>query len=212
MRSGERYHTDTARGAPVNDPIATHFERSLAALALAAGDAALRRDMVAVADRVTRALRGGHKLLIAGNGGSAADAQHIAAEIIGRYRLQRASWPAIALTTDSSALTAISNDYGFEAVFARQVQGLGQRGDVFWGLSTSGRSPNILAALAAARARGLVTVGFTGAAGTALAAHCDHLLVAPSDDTPCIQQIHITIAHAICDAVEQALAADDAVR
>lgn len=190
----------------MSDPIATHFDRSLAAMTRAAGDRALHATIHSIAEATIQALRDGRKLLIAGNGGSAADAQHIAAEIVGRYKLERRSWPALALTTDTSALTAIANDYGFEAVFARQVEGLGQRGDVFWGLSTSGRSPNILRAFEAARAQGLVTVGFTGLNGAAMAAQCDHLFVAPSDDTPCIQQIHLTAAHAICDCIEQALA------
>jgi len=150
-------------------------------------------------------LRGGHKLLIAGNGGSAADAQHIAAEIVGRYKKDRPAYAAIALTTDTSALTAIGNDFGFEQVFARQVEGLGRRGDVLLAISTSGRSANILAALKAARQHGLVTVGFTGGKGTGMAASCDHLLVAPSDDTAVIQQIHLTIAHGICDVIEQTL-------
>jgi len=188
-----------------NDPIAAHFRNSLAALSVAAADRALLATTHAIAAAAVEALRHGRKLLIAGNGGSAADAQHIAAEIVGRYKMERRAWPAIALTTDTSALTAITNDYGFEHVFARQVQGLGQRGDVFWALSTSGKSPNILAALRTAREQGLVTVGFTGAKGGALAAHCDHLLVAPSDDTPVIQQIHLMAAHAICDQVEHAL-------
>ena len=114
---------------------------------------------------IIAALRAGNKLLIIGNGGSAADAQHIAAEIVGRYKQDRPAYAAIALTTDTSALTAIANDYGFEQVFARQVEGLGQRGDVLLALSTSGRSPNILAALRTARERGLVTIGFTGSQG-----------------------------------------------
>jgi D-sedoheptulose 7-phosphate isomerase len=150
-------------------------------------------------------LRSGHKLLLVGNGGSAGDAQHIAAEIVGRYKRERPAYAAIALTTDTSALTAISNDYGFEQIFARQVAGLGRRGDILLALSTSGRSPNILAALQAAREHGLVTIGFTGTKGAAMAAACDHLLVAPSDDTPVIQQIHLAVAHGICDEVEQAL-------
>ena len=188
-----------------NDPIAAHFRNSLAALTAAASDPALLATTHVIAAAAVDALRQGRKLLIAGNGGSAADAQHIAAEIVGRYKMERRAWPAIALTTDTSALTAITNDYGFERVFARQVEGLGQRGDVFWGLSTSGKSPNILAALRAAREQGLVTVGFTGTKGKEMAAHCDHLLVAPSDDTPVIQQIHLMAAHAICDQVEHAL-------
>jgi D-sedoheptulose 7-phosphate isomerase len=188
-----------------NDPIATHFERSLTALMRATQDAALLATVRAIAAAIIAALRAGNKLLIIGNGGSAADAQHIAAEIVGRYKQDRPAYAAIALTTDTSALTAIANDYGFERVFARQVEGLGQHGDVLLALSTSGRSPNILAALRSARERGLVTIGFTGAKGEALGAHCDHLLVAPSDDTPVIQQIHLTIAHGICDEIEQTL-------
>ncbi len=158
-----------------------------------------------IANVISERLRAGNKLLIVGNGGSAADAQHVAAEIVGRYKRERPACAAIALTTDSSVLTAISNDYGFERVFVRQIEGLGVRGDVLLALSTSGRSPNILAALRAARTRGLVTIGFTGARGEAMGADCDHLLIAPSDETPIIQQIHLAVAHGICDALEQSL-------
>lgn len=158
-----------------------------------------------IAAVIIAALRSGNKLLIVGNGGSAADAQHIAAEIIGRYKQDRPGYAAMALTTDTSALTAIANDYGFEQVFARQIEGLGQRGDVLLALSTSGRSPNILAALRIARDRGLVTIGFTGSKGESFGALCDHLLVSPSDDTPVVQQIHLTIAHGICDEIEQTM-------
>jgi D-sedoheptulose 7-phosphate isomerase len=187
------------------DLVGAHLKRSLAALEQAAQDPAFLAAARGIAADLIAALRSGNKLLIIGNGGSAADAQHIAAEIVGRYKQDRPAYAAIALTTDTSALTAIANDYGFEQVFARQVEGLGQRGDVLLALSTSGRSPNILAALRAARARGLVTIGFTGAKGEALRACCDHLLVAPSDDTPVVQQIHLTIAHAICDEIEQTM-------
>src|SRR5206468_4377888 len=186
-----------------HDPITTHFERSRDAMARAAQDTALLASANAIAQAVTGALRSGCKLLLIGNGGSAADAQHIAAEIIGRYKKDRPGYAAIALTTDTSALTAITNDYGFEQVFARQVEGLGQRGDVLLALSTSGRSPNIIAALRSARQRGLVTVGFTGSKGQALGSLCDHLLMAPSDDTPVVQQIHLVVAHGICDEIEQ---------
>ena len=172
------------------------------------GDKALLAIAVTIATSTIKALRKGGKLLLAGNGGSAADAQHIAAEIVGRYKKERPAWPAIALTTDTSALTAITNDYGFEEVFSRQVQGLGQQGDIFWGFSTSGKSPNVLAALRTARERGLVTVGFTGTNGTSMGKHCDHLFVAPTDDTPVIQQIHLMAAHAICDQIEHALTDD----
>jgi D-sedoheptulose 7-phosphate isomerase len=185
--------------------IEAHLKQSLAALERANGDAAMLATAGTIADTVIAALAAGNKLLIIGNGGSAADAQHIAAEIVGRYKQDRPGYAAIALTTDTSALTAITNDYGFEQVFARQVEGLGQRGDVLLALSTSGRSPNILAALRKARERGLVTVGFTGTKGQTMSATCDHLLIAPSDDTPVIQQIHLAVAHGICEEIEQAM-------
>ena len=187
------------------DPIEAHLAQSLAALERATQDAAMLAASRQIAAVIIAALRSANKLLIIGNGGSAADAQHIAAEIVGRYKQDRPAYAAIALTTDTSALTAIANDYGFEQVFARQLAGLGQRGDVLLALSTSGRSPNILAALRSARERGLVTIGFTGSKGDALGALCDHLLVAPSDDTPVVQQIHLAVAHAICDEIEQAM-------
>jgi len=187
------------------DPIAAHLGQSLAALVRATQDAKLLATARGIAAAVIAALRSGNKVLLIGNGGSAADAQHIAAEIIGRYKQDRPGYAALALTTDTSALTAIANDYGFEQVFARQVEGLGRRGDVLLALSTSGRSPNILAALRKARELGLVTVGFTGLKGEALGALCDHLLVSPSDDTPVVQQIRLAIAHGICDEIEQTM-------
>jgi D-sedoheptulose 7-phosphate isomerase len=187
------------------DPIAAHLALSLAALERAVQDTQLRARAREIAATIIAALRSGNKILIIGNGGSAADAQHIAAEIVGRYKQDRPAYAAIALTTDTSALTAISNDYGFEQVFARQVAGLGRRGDVLLALSTSGRSLNILAALRTARERGLITIGFTGSKGEALGVVCDQLLVAPSDDTPIVQQIHLTLAHGICDEIEQAM-------
>jgi D-sedoheptulose 7-phosphate isomerase len=187
------------------DPIAAHLKLSRDALERAGSDANLLDTARKIADVIAASLRAGNKLLIAGNGGSAADAQHIAAEIVGRYKKDRPAYAAIALTTDTSALTAIGNDYGFEQVFARQLEGLGRRGDVLLALTTSGRSPNILAALKSARQHGLVTVGFTGAKGTGLAASCDHLLVAPSEDTAVIQQIHMAFAHGICEVIEHTL-------
>ena len=187
------------------DPIAAHLALSRDALERATQDAGLLDVARKIADVIASSLRGGNKLLLAGNGGSAADAQHIAAEIIGRYKKDRPAYAAIALTTDTSALTAIGNDYGFEQIFARQVEGLGRRGDVLLALTTSGRSPNILAALKTARQHGLITVGFTGAKGAGMAASCDHLLIAPSEDTAVIQQIHLTLAHGICDVIEQTL-------
>jgi D-sedoheptulose 7-phosphate isomerase len=187
------------------DPIAAHLKLSRDALERAGSDANLLDTARKIADVIAASLRAGNTPLIAVTGGSAADAQHIAAEIVGRYKKDRPAYAAIALTTDTSALTAIGNDYGFEQVFARQLEGLGRRGDVLLALTTSGRSPNILAALKSARQHGLVTVGFTGAKGTGLAASCDHLLVAPSEDTAVIQQIHMAFAHGICEVIEQTL-------
>ena len=183
--------------------IASSFAEHAAVLEAARGvlEPALER----TAAVLTQCLSHGGTVLACGNGGSAADAQHIAAEIVGRYRQDRPAYAAIALTTDTSALTAIANDYGFEQVFARQVAGLGRRGDALLALSTSGRSPNILAALATAREHGIVTIGMTGSRGERLGPLCDHLLVAPSEDTPVIQQIHLALAHGICEAIEQAM-------
>jgi D-sedoheptulose 7-phosphate isomerase len=190
-----------------HDPIAVHFQQSLDTLTAAASDAVLAAAMAKIADTVEQAFRAGHKVMLAGNGGSAADAQHIAGEFLSRLRFDRNPLPAIALTTDTSVLTAVGNDYGYEQVFERQVRGLGRAGDVFIGISTSGRSPNVLAAFKAARALGMTTVGFTGTAPGAadMRAVCDIVLAAPTPDTPLIQQIHITAAHAICEVVEQRL-------
>jgi D-sedoheptulose 7-phosphate isomerase len=151
------------------------------------------------------ALKNGHKLLVCGNGGSAADAQHIAAELVGRYETTRRSFPAIALTTDTSALTAISNDFGFEEVFARQVAGLAQRGDVLVAISTSGKSPNVLKAAATARELGCQTIALTGADGEPLASACDVSVGVPSDRTARVQEAHITIAHLWCEMVDAAV-------
>jgi D-sedoheptulose 7-phosphate isomerase len=189
-----------------NDPVAEHFRRSCEVLTCAADDAKLRTTIHAIAETITQAFQDGHKLLIAGNGGSAADAQHIAGEFLSRFNFDRNPLPAIALTTDSSVLTAIGNDYGFDRTFERQVRGLGKPGDVFIAISTSGRSPNVIAALKAAREVGLTTIGFTGSgANGVMQPLCDHCLAAPSAETPLIQQIHIVAAHAICGLVESSL-------
>jgi D-sedoheptulose 7-phosphate isomerase len=192
------------------DSIAGFFERSRDLAAMISTEAAFLATVAAIADRITAALQAGHKLLLAGNGGSAADAQHIAAEFLSRYSLNRQPLPAIALTTDSSALTAIGNDFGFDQIFARQVGGLGRPGDVFLAISTSGRSPNVLAALEAARAGGVATVGFCGSDSEAMRPLCDLLLVVPSAETALIQQIQLTAAHAICGRVERAMFATSA--
>ncbi len=186
--------------------IAGFFGRSLAALQAAANDAALLRLVAEIAQAIQASMRGGGKLLIAGNGGSAADAQHLAAEFLSRYLVDRRPLPALALTTDTSVLTAIGNDYGFEHVFERQVRGLGRPGDVFLAISTSGRSPSVLGALQTARDLGLVTVGFSGAAETPMRALCRHFLAVASQETAIVQQIHMVAGHAICALVERALA------
>jgi D-sedoheptulose 7-phosphate isomerase len=160
------------------------------------------RDIVEV---TATALDKGHKLLLAGNGGSAADAQHLAGEMLSRLNYDRAPAAAIALTTDTSVLTAIGNDYGYERLFERQILGLGRAGDVFIAISTSGRSANILRAIDAARQKQIVTVGLTGRTGGEMASRCDICLHAPSDSTPLIQQIHITAGHIICGLVEERL-------
>ena len=190
---------------PRQDAVQAFFRRSQQAVERATADAAFIAAVVAIAERIAGSLKNGGKVLLAGNGGSAADAQHIAAEFVGRFIADRAPLPAIALTTDTSAITAIGNDYGFELVFERQLRAIGRTGDLFVGISTSGRSPNILAALKAARELGIATVGFTRGAQTPMHALCDLVLGVSSDETALIQQIHITAAHAICHLVEREL-------
>lgn len=149
------------------------------------------------------ALTSGKKILICGNGGSAADAQHIAAELIGYYESQRKSWPAIALTTDTSALTAVSNDLGFEHVFARQVAGLAQAGDVLIAISTSGKSKNVLRALEQAKESGCNTILLTGASAQMLDSLCDVVVTVPATRTARVQEAHITIGHLWCELVDE---------
>lgn len=151
---------------------------------------------------ICRTLTAGNKILICGNGGSAADAQHIAAELVGRYERERQSWPAIALTTDTSALTALSNDYGYEQVFARQVEGLARKGDLLIAISTSGNSPSILRAVEKAKEIGCVTLGLGGSAGGKLVELCDQSLIVSSSRTSRVQEAHITIAHLWCEMVD----------
>ena len=186
-------------------PVIEYLAQSRNVVQAAIDDPDFAPTIAAIVDRVAAALAAGGKLLLAGNGGSAADAQHLAGEMIGRLNYDRAPAAAIALTTDTSALTAIANDYGYERVFERQVLGLGRAGDVLIAISTSGRSPNILRAIAAAREIGIVTVGFTGKTGGDMAAQCDLCLRAPSESTPLIQQMHITAGHVICGLVEERL-------
>ena len=164
----------------------------------------LAADIVAAAQTVVRALRRGNKILLCGNGGSAADAQHIAAELVGRFEVEREGLPAIALTTDSSALTSIANDCGFSMLFARQVAALATAGDVLLAISTSGNSANIVRAVEAAKHRGLTTIGLLGKGGGRLAELVDQALIVPASNTARIQEAHITIGHIVCEWVDRA--------
>jgi phosphoheptose isomerase len=164
----------------------------------------LAPSMDAIGQRLLAALRSGGKILLCGNGGSAADAQHIAAELVGRFAHARRGLPALALTTDSSALTSIGNDFGFEQVFARQVEALAREGDMLIGISTSGNSRNVIEAVRVARELGVTTIGLLGGSGGALKDLVDHALIVPSDDTPRIQECHILIGHIWCAMIDEA--------
>ena len=168
-------------------------------------DPLLLATLQAASQACIASLKQGGKVLLVGNGGSAADAQHIAGELVSRFAFDRPGLPAIALTTDTSILTAIGNDYGYERLFARQVQALGCAGDVLIAYSTSGKSPNILLALHEAREKGLCCVGFTGNRGGPMRDVCDHLLEVPSADTPKIQEGHLVLGHILCGLVETAM-------
>lgn len=173
-------------------------------LAMLADEALLAR-VEAAAEACIASLNNGGKILLAGNGGSAADAQHIAGEFVSRFAFDRPGLPAIALTTDSSILTAIGNDYGYDNLFARQVQAHARKGDVFIAYSTSGKSPNVIAALQEAKSRGVVCIGMTGNRGGPMAELCEYYLDVPSADTPKIQEGHAVLGHILCGLVEQAL-------
>ena len=189
--------------------IAEGSERKVAA-ALQDAIAALQQLIVrsdriaAAAALMTRSLREGGKLMFCGNGGSAADAQHLAAELLGRFLRDRAPMAALALTVDTSALTAIANDFGYEHVFSRQLRGLGRSGDTLIAISTSGKSRNVIEAIHAAREMGIFTVGLTGADGGAMRELCDVLIAVPAERTDQIQQLHITVGHILCGLVEDA--------
>ena len=167
--------------------------------------------MIEGANALITAYRAGHKALFFGNGGSASDAQHMAAEFLGRYLLERRPLPAVALSENTSSMTAIANDYGFEQVFSRQLQALGVPGDVAIGISTSGNSLNVVEAITSARKMGLHTIGLTGASGGKMRGLVDTLIAVPSAETPRIQECHILVGHALCDAVEQAMANSQAL-
>lgn len=166
-------------------------------------DLALQQTVENIATCCVAALRNGGKILFAGNGGSAADSQHLAAELVSRLRYDRPALASVALTTDTSALTAIGNDYSFENLFSRQVNAIGSKGDVLIGISTSGKSPNILKALDAARAKGITTIGFSGQSAPLMAERCDWLMSVPSRETAKIQECHIMLGHIICALIEE---------
>lgn len=198
---------------------ATVFEKAIAEHLEVIRQVAEQQSVLeAIAQSMAATLRIGGKILWCGNGGSAADCQHLAAEIVGRFRRERRGLASIALTTDTSILTAVANDYGYEMVFSRQVEALANSGDLLVGISTSGNSKNVVNALEAARARGVVTVAFTGSGGGKLATMADHLLAVASRDTARIQEAHILAGHMLCDWVEwdwvatQASAEESAVK
>jgi len=165
----------------------------------------LLETIVTVAKACVEVYRQGKKTLLAGNGGSAADAQHIAAELVGRYGFDRPSIPSLALTTDTSNLTAIGNDYGYDKVFSRQLEGMGQEGDLFIGISTSGNSQNIINAFESAHHKGITTVALVGRDGGKMAAMANYAIIIPSNATPRIQESHILVGHIVCDIIEKEL-------
>lgn len=186
----------------VSERISEEFNKTIAVLQQMSGDMALHKLIQQVADVSVHALKQGKKILFAGNGGSAADAQHWAGELVSRFYYDRPGLPGIALTTDTSILTAIGNDYGYDYVFARQVEALGQQGDVLYAISTSGNSRNIVRAVEAARDRQMVVIGFTGHGGGQMADMCDLCFRVPSDETPRIQEGHEALGHMLCALIE----------
>ncbi len=161
--------------------------------------------IVSVIEAITLALKAGNKILLFGNGGSAADAQHLAAEFVNRFVIERPPLPAIALSTDTSVITSIANDYDFSEIFSKQIRAIGQTGDVAWGISTSGASPNIIKAIEAAKKIGMITVGMTGKEGGEIAKMVDYSLNVSSNSTPRVQEVHITVGHVICEMIDYKL-------
>lgn len=183
--------------------VRSQLERSIATMQAVRDDEEIHETLVAIGKVTADAMKAGGKLLVAGNGGSAADAQHLVAEFVSRLTVDRPAMRAIALTTDTSILTAVGNDYAYDYVFARQVEALGQAGDVFLGISTSGNSKNILRALEESKKRGMHTIGFTGNGGGAMRELCDYNIVIPSQTTMNIQESHLALEHIFCMIVER---------
>lgn len=187
----------------MRDAVAKQIQTSVSVLSAMIADGRLLSVVSDVASACIRALRAGNKLLFMGNGGSAADSQHLAGEMVSRFAYDRPGLPAFALTTDTSVLTAIGNDYGYDRLFARQVEAVGRQGDLLFGISTSGRSPNVLAALEKAREMEIITVGMTGNRRAPITQMTDYCIEVPSDCTPNIQEGHIVIGHIICGLIER---------
>lgn len=185
-----------------NEIIISEFNSHLETIEAVMG--VLEEDLAKASSLAVETLKRGNKILLCGNGGSAADAQHIAAELTGRYKTERRGLPGIALTTDTSALTAIGNDYGYDRIFDRQVEALANKGDLLIGISTSGNSANVISALALAQTMGCATLGFSGHDGGAMNEVCDVNLIVPSDNTPRIQEMHILFGHTICHIIDEA--------
>lgn len=189
--------------SPMSDLVRKLLAEGISVALAVERDVKIHTTLVQTAKVTAMAMKSGRKLMVAGNGGSAADAQHLVAEFVSRLVEDRPAMRAVALTTDTSILTAVANDYGYQHTFARQIEALGQRGDVFIGISTSGRSSNIVAALALCRELGITTVGFTGGSEGKMGPLCDHLIRIPSDVTMYIQQAHLAIEHIFCMLVER---------
>ena len=187
------------------DFIRQQIEESLKVKNLILADRVILTSIGEAADACSRSLRKGNKIIFAGNGGSAADAQHLAAELVNRFGFERPALAAVAITSDTSILTAISNDYGFEKLFARQLEAIGKKGDVFFSLSTSGNSSDILEGIKEAKKAGIKTIGLTGKSGGKMNRLCDLIIRVPSNETPRIQESHILIGHIICSMIENTL-------
>lgn len=200
-RNQEKQSQGTA--SSVDDFVARALDASLESLAAMHADAAYRSTLGRVGEAMVEAMRRGNTLLFAGNGGSAADSQHIAGEFVSRFQFDRPGLPAVALTVDTSILTAIGNDYGYERVFSRQIEAIGRPGDIFMAISTSGNSPNIVAGVEAAKKKNIMVVGLTGHGGGKMKAMCDECLCVPSDVTPRVQEGHLATYHLLCQFVEE---------
>ncbi|MGQ0664070.1 MAG: D-sedoheptulose-7-phosphate isomerase [Pseudomonadota bacterium] len=187
----------------LQDHVRNEIDKTRTLLSAILADAELLASIEAVGRSCAGAIQRGNKILFAGNGGSAADAQHLAGELVGRLEFERGGLPALALNADTAVLTALANDYGYEEVFARQIDAIGRPGDVFIALSTSGRSRNVIRGLEQARAKGLMSVGMTGQTGGAMRALCDALICIPSTETQKIQEAHIVVGHVLCALIER---------